>query len=167
MRAHAHILSLTTVTLGSALVLAAPGRAADPIQIAGKDTCKTAEQHAIPVEGDPDHFLVVEKGTCSTSATGQSLRFDGAQTAWMETGDFIKGNGIVHGYLFEKLKDGSTNPGAYTGQITTTMVDGKPHTTWRGTWENTIAKGSYKGEAVSPNEAVNEWEGTLSGGSKQ
>jgi hypothetical protein len=176
MRSHARILSITAVTLGSALVFGGPGRAAEPMQISGKDTCKATEQHVIPVEGDPDHVLIAEKGTCSTSATGQSAMFDGGQLTWADTVDFAKGAGTIHGYYVGKYKDGSTAFYSYGGQAQTTMVDGKPHVTFHNTFEelsgtgglaNAHLKGSGKGEMISPNEAVVEWEGTLTEGSKQ
>ena len=145
------------------------------MQISGKDTCKTAEQHVIPVEGDADHVLIAEKGTCSTSATGQSAMFDGGQLTWAETGDFAKGVGTTHGYFLGKYKDGSTAFYSFGGQAQTTMVNGKPHVTFHNTFEelsgtgrlaNGHLKGSGKGEVVAPNEAVVEWEGTLTGSSQ-
>ena len=170
MKSRAWMLSTTALALGAGLAIAAPARAADPLQISGKNTCKTAEQHAIPVEGDPDHILLVEKGTCTVSATGQSSRFDGEQFSWVETGDFVKGNGPVQGYFLGNYKDGSTSTSRYTGQIATTVVNGKPHTAFQGTWESTNGtgnlanvhlRGTYKGEALSPTEAVSEWEGIM------
>jgi hypothetical protein len=69
---HKHVPHHDGLTLGAALA-----QAAESIQVAGELTCKTTEQHAVPVEGDPGHVLVVQKVTCSGSATGQSARFDG------------------------------------------------------------------------------------------
>jgi hypothetical protein len=64
---HKQFLTMTALTLGAALA-----QAAESIQVAGELTCKTTEQHAVPVEGDPGHVLVVQKVTCSGSATGLS-----------------------------------------------------------------------------------------------
>jgi hypothetical protein len=170
------IYATTSLALAGTLMLANAARAADPIQIAGRDTCKTTEQHAIPVEGDPDHVLIVEKGTCSVSATGQSSRFDGGQYSWVDTVDLVKGNGPVHGYLQEKYKDGSTEADSYAGQITTTMIEGKPKTTGQGTWEmthgtgslaNVQQRGTWKVTPTSETEFVSDWRGTLTEDSKQ
>ena len=76
MRPRTCMLSVTALSLGTALVATLPARAAEPMQVSGKNTCKTAEQHALPIEGDPDHVLAATKGTCITSATGPSAMFD-------------------------------------------------------------------------------------------
>jgi hypothetical protein len=51
------------------------GKRAD--QVGGKMTCKTTEQHSVPVEGDPGHVLVVQIETCVGAASDNSARFDG------------------------------------------------------------------------------------------
>jgi hypothetical protein len=58
MRCTSMFLTMTALTLGAALA-----QAAESIQVAGELTCK--KQHAVPVEGDPGHVLVVQKVTCS------------------------------------------------------------------------------------------------------
>jgi|HubBroStandDraft_6_1064221.scaffolds.fasta_scaffold6498256_1 hypothetical protein len=60
MRCTSMFLTMTALPLGAALA-----QAAESIQVAGELTCKTTEQHAVPVEGDPGHVLVVQKVTCS------------------------------------------------------------------------------------------------------
>jgi hypothetical protein len=78
-------------------------------------TCTTPEQHAIPVEDDPGHVLVVQKVTCFGSAAGQSARFDGGQQTWVEADDLVKGSGTTYGYETAKYKDGSTGVTRYVG----------------------------------------------------
>src|SRR5690349_15680217 len=107
MRTLTCILSVSALGLGAAFVLAGPARAAEPVQIAGKNACKTVEQHAVPVEGDPDHIVFAEKVTCNTSATGQSSMFNEGQLVATEAGDLVKGNGPVHGYILGKYKEGN------------------------------------------------------------
>jgi hypothetical protein len=111
-------LSITALTLGGALLLGAAARAAEPIQVSGRMTCKTPEQHT-----------VVQKVTCSGSASGRFARFDGGQQTWVEADDLIKGSGMIHGYEFAKYKDGSTGVTNYAGAQVTTMINGKPE--WR------------------------------------
>ena len=77
MEPRRRIVTLTALALGPALVLGMPARATEPIQVGGRMTCTTPEQHAIPVEGDAGHVLVVQKVSCIGSASGQSARFDG------------------------------------------------------------------------------------------
>jgi hypothetical protein len=167
--------TVTAVTVGAALVLGTTARAAEPIQVAGKMTCSTPEQHAIPVEGDPGHVLVVQKVSCSGSASGQSARFDGGQQIWVETDDLVNGSGTAHGYELAKYRDGSTGVTTYTGAQVTTMINGKPEWVAIGTWEqvrgtgslaNVQLRGTWTAKPISKTEFVMDWEGTLTEGSK-
>jgi len=176
MRSRTSVLIITALTLGAALVLGTAARAAEPIHVGGRMTCKTPEQHAIPVEGDPGHVLVVQKVTCSGSASGQSARFDGGQQTWVEVDDLVNGSGMAHGYEFAKYKDGSTGITSYAGAQVTTMINGKPEWAALGTWEQTSGSGSlanvqlrgtWTAKPISESEFIMDWEGTLTEGSKQ
>jgi hypothetical protein len=176
MRSRTSMLIITALTLGAALVLGTAARAAEPIHVGGRMTCKTPEQHAIPVEGDPGHVLVVQKVTCSGSASGQSARFDGGRQTWVEVDDLVNGSGMAHGYEFAKYKDGSTGVTSYAGAQVTTMINGKPEWAALGTWEQTSGTGSlanvqlrgtWTAKPISESEFIMDWEGTLTEGSKQ
>jgi len=176
MRSRTSMLIITALTLGAALVLGTAARAAEPIHVGGRMTCKTPEQHAIPVEGDPGHVLVVQKVTCSGSASGQSARFDGGQQTWVEVDDLVNGSGMAHGYEFAKYKDGSTGITSYAGAQVTTMINGKPEWAALGTWEQTSGTGSlanvqlrgtWTAKPISESEFIMDWKGTLTEGSKQ
>jgi hypothetical protein len=175
MQSRRRLLTISALVLGPALVLGKPARAAEPIQVGGRMTCTTPEQHAIPVEGDPGHVLVVQKVTCIGSASGQSARFDGGQQTWVEADDLVKGSGTIHGYEMAKYKDGSTGVTSYVGAQVTTMVDGKPEWTALGTWEqirgtgslvNVQLRGTWTAKPISEKEYVMDWEGTLAEPSK-
>jgi hypothetical protein len=175
MRSRTSMLTIAVFTLGGALLPGAAAQAAEPIQVGGRMTCKTPEQHAIPVEGDPDHVLVVQKVTCNGSASGQSARFDGGQQTWVEADDLIKGSGMIHGYEFAKYKDGSTGITSYAGAQVTTMINGKPEWAALGTWEQTSGTGSlanvqlrgtWTAKPISESEFVMDWVGTMTDGSK-
>jgi hypothetical protein len=168
-------LTLTALTLCPALVLDMPARAAESIQVGGRMTCMTPEQHAIPVEGDPDHVLVVQRVRCVGSASGQSARFDGGQQTWVEADDLVKGSGLIHGYELAKYQDGSTGVTSYAGAQVTTVVNGKLEWTALGTWEqihgtgslaNVQLRGTWTAKPISEKEYVMDWEGTLIEGSK-
>jgi len=176
MRSRTSMLTITVLTLGTALVLGTAALAAEPIHVGGRMTCRTPEQHAIPVEGDPGHVLVVQKVTCSGSASGQSARFDGGQQTWVEVDDLVNGSGMAHGYEFAKYKDGSTGVTSYAGAQVTTMINGKPEWAALGTWEQTSGTGSlanvqlrgtWTAKPISESEFIMDWEGTLTEGSKQ
>ena len=169
MRSHISAIS----ALGTALVLGTLAQAAEPIQVAGRMTCKTPEQHAIPVEGDRDHVLIVQRVTCTGSASGQSARFDGGQQTWVEADDLIRGSGMIHGYEVAKYKDGSTGITNYAGAQLTKMVNGKPEWVAQGTWQQTHGTGSlanvqlrgtWTAKPTSESEYVMDWEGTLTEG---
>src|SRR5689334_11627575 len=67
------------------LIFASSAGAEEPLKVAGKNTCMVGEQHAFPIEGQPDHVIVVVTFTCNASASGQSSMFDGGQIAGVET----------------------------------------------------------------------------------
>ena len=176
MQSRGRMLAIGALALAPAFVLGMPACAAEPIQVGGRMTCTTPEQHAIPVEGDPGHVLVVQKVSCIGSASGQSARFDGGQQTWVEADDLVKGSGLVHGYELAKYKDGSTGVTLYAGAQVTTIVNGKPEWTALGTWEqirgtgslaNVQLRGTWTAKPVSEKEFVMDWEGALiDGGSK-
>jgi hypothetical protein len=175
MHSRRRTLIITALTLGPALVLGMPGRATEPIQVGGRMTCTTSEQHAIPVENDPGHVLVVQKVSCIGSASGQSARFDGGQQTWVEADDLVKGSGMINGYELAKYKDGSTGVTSYAGAQVTTMVNENPEWTALGTWEqirgtgslaNVQLRGTWTAKPISEKEYVMDWEGTLIESSK-
>ena len=176
MRLLTSIVAMSAITFGAALFLETSALAGEPIQVGGKMTCKTPEQHSIPVEGDPGHVLVVQIETCIGSASGESARFDGAQQRWFEVDDLVKGSGMIHGYELAKYKDGSTGITSYAGAQVTTMINGKPEWTALGTFEQTNATGSmaniqvrgtWTAKPTSETEFVMNWVGTMTDASKQ
>ena len=176
MQSRRRLLTISALALGPTLVLGKPAWAAEPIQVCGRMTCTTAEQHAIPVEGDAGHVLVVQKVSCIGSASGQSARFDGGQQTWVEADDLVKGSGMIHGYELAKYKDGSTGVTSYAGAQVTTMVNGKPEWTALGTWEQILGTGSlanielrgtWTAKPISEKEYIMDWEGTLTQSSEK
>jgi hypothetical protein len=109
------LLTMTALTLGTALA-----QAAESIKGAGELTCK----------GDPGHVLVVQKVTCSGSATGQSARFDGGQQTWVEADDLVKGSGDDPRLRISKVQ-GWKHGGhkLLRGQVTK-MIDGESPSGW-------------------------------------
>ncbi len=175
MQSRRRMLTMSALALGSALGPGMPARAAEPIPVGGRMTCTTPEQHAIPVEGDANHVLVVQKVSCIDSSSGQSARFDGGQETWVEADDLVEGSGPIHGYEMAKYRDGSTGVTSYIGAQVTTMVNGKPEWTALGTWEqirgtgslaNVQLRGTWTAKPISEKEYVMDWEGTLAEASK-
>jgi hypothetical protein len=169
-------VTIAAMTLVAALVLGTEVWAGGTIQVGGKMTCKTTEQHSIPVEGDPGHVLVVQIETCVGSASGESARFDGGQQTWFEVDDLVRGSGMIHGYELAKYKDGSTGTTSYAGAQVATMIDGKPQWTALGTFEqmrgtgsmaNVQIRGTWTAKPASETEFVMDWVGTMIDGGKQ
>jgi hypothetical protein len=176
MHSRACIVTVSVITFGAALFLGTLARAGEPIQVGGKMTCKTPEQHSIPVEGDPGHVLVVQIETCVGSASGASARFDGGQQTWFELDDLVRGSGMIHGYELAKYKDGSTGTTSYAGAQVATMINGKPEWTALGTFEqmrgtgsmaNVQIRGTWTAKPISETEFVMDWVGTMTDGGKQ
>jgi len=170
MRIRTRMLATTALALGAALLSEMAAGAAEPIQVGGRMTCTTPEQHALPVEGDPGHVLVLQKVSCIGSASGQSARFDGGQQTWVEADDLVKGSGMIHGYELAKYQDGSTGVTSYAGAQVATMVNGKLEWTALGTWEqisgtgsmaNVQLRGTWTAKPISEKEYVMDWVGTL------
>jgi len=175
MRSRPDAFRITALALGAAVLVGTAARAAEPLHVAGKLTCTTPEQHAIPVEGDPSHVLVVQRVTCEGSASGASARFDGGRQTWVEADDLVNGSGMIHGYEMAKYKDGSTGLDSYAGAQVTTMVDGKPQWLAQGTWEqmrgagglaNVQLRGTWTARPISETVYVVDWEGALTEGGK-
>ena len=177
MRSHISIATILAIAFSAALLLGTAARAGEPIHVGGKMTCKTPEQHSVPVEGDPGHVLVVQIETCVGSASGESARFDGGQQTWFEVDDLVRGSGMIHGYEVAKYKDGSTGITSYAGAQVTTMINGKPEWTALGTFEqmrgtgsmaNVQVRGTWTAKPISETEFVMDWVGTMTDdGSKQ
>ena len=169
-------MTISAIAFGAALFLGTAAGAGEPIQVGGKMTCKTSEQHSIRVEGDPGHVLTVQIETCVGSASGESVRFDGGEQTWFEVDDLVRGSGMIHGYELAKYRDGSTAATSYAGAQVATMINGKPEWTALGTFEqtrgtgsmaNVQVRGTWTAKPTSETEFVMDWVGTMIDGSKQ
>jgi hypothetical protein len=175
MRSRISMITISAMTIGAAFLPGTAAPAGELIHVGGRMTCKTPEQHSVPVEGDPGHVLVVQIETCVGSASGDSARFDGGQQKWFEADDLVRGSGMIHGYEVAKYKDGSTGITSYAGAQVTAMIDGKPEWTALGTFEqmrgtgsmaNVQLRGTWTARPISETEFVMDWVGTMADGSK-
>lgn len=175
MRSRISMITVSTIAIGTALLLGTAAPAGELIQVGGRMTCKTPEQHPVPVEGDPGHVLVVQIETCVGSASGDSARFDGGQQKWFEVDDLVQGSGMIHGYEVAKYKDGSRGITNYAGAQVTTMINGKPEWTALGTFEqmrgtgsmaNVQLRGTWTAKPISETEFIMDWVGTMADGGK-
>ena len=133
--------------------------------ISGKMTGKVTKLEKAEVGDAEGH--VMQLSTSQGTNAGDIM--GGAQFENYTISDTEKGNGMHHGYSIFTL-NGDKWISKFEGKVTTTMSeDGKPNTTFEGTftfikgegkYKNIRGGGTYKGKYLSETEWENEWEGT-------
>jgi hypothetical protein len=134
-------------------------------KVSGKMTAKIAKQEKAEV-GDMEGHMVqfhVSQGTNAGDEMG------GAQFENCSFSDTQKGNGTQIGYTTFTLNDNKWTV-KFEGEITTTMSEeGKPNTSFEGTftftngegkYKNIKGGGTYKGKYISETEWEADWEGS-------
>ena len=133
-------LGRTLIIASSLLLVGSAAQAADAIH-AGEWTADISKQEPIPI-GGPDHVVVAQVWKGKTKASPKDYMPGEAQVLLSETVDVTQGNGTQNGQYSAVDSKGSLTT-AYTGKITTTMVDGQPRTTGEGTWRHVAGSGAY------------------------
>jgi hypothetical protein len=164
-------LVLGTLTLPALLIpTGAHPRRGEEMKIAGSFWLTYSKQEVIPV-GDADgHILVLAEARGPNHSTGRDLYMDGAETSNREIADLVQGSGTHSGYVtFAKNSDSTVTK--WSGQVQTVLSpEGKPVTTFAGTWikvkgtgryEGVTGGGTYKGHVISPTEYSVDWEGEI------
>jgi hypothetical protein len=159
-----------SAALGTGLFMLSATNWAVAEDIAGKFTAKYSKQEAVPVVGSEGHVLILETAEGKNTKTGGSAAFDGASVTLQETLDLDRGNGDQTGYI-TLTNDGSSATSRYNGRVTTTVVDGKQHTSGDGSWTivsgtgdyvNAKGQGTYTFTLTSQTELTSEWKGQMS-----
>jgi len=134
-------------------------------EISGKMTAKISKQEKVEVGDAEGHVmqLSVSQGTNAGEEMG------GAQFENHNYSDTKKGNGTHEGYTTFALNGDKWNV-KFEGKVTTTMSeDGKPNTTFEGTftftsgegkYKNIKGGGTYKGKYTSETDYEVQWEAT-------
>ena len=133
--------------------------------ISGKFTGKITKQEKVEVADAEGHVIQLSV-SLGTNAGGE---MDGAKFENDTFSDTKKGNGMHQGYSTLTL-NGDKTISKFEGKVTTTMSeDGKPNTTFEGTftfiggegkYKNIKGGGTYKGKYISETEWETEWEGS-------
>lgn len=133
-------------------------------KVSGKMTGKVIKQENAEVGDVEGHML--QLGVSQGTSTGTAM--DGAQFENCTFVDLVKGNGMHQGYSTFTL-NGDKWVSKFEGKVTTTMsADGKPNTTFEGTftftggegkYKNIKGGGKYKGKYLSETDWETEWEG--------
>lgn len=137
-------------------------------KIAGKHTFAYTKQNTINIGDIEGHVIMLDEFEGVNVSTGKNKFMDGAQEDAMGFYDLVMGNGPTHGYGKMSL-NGDVVFWKHQGMTATTpSPEGKPVTTFEGsfTWtkgagkyENIKGSGSFKGMPISRTIFIIEWEG--------
>ena len=142
--------------------------AQEKFKIAGKATAAYTVRKVVEVGDTEGHSLYLLKNEGFNESTGEHKFMDGAEVVWFAISDYIKGNGPHTVYLKMSLNDNVVYSKAEGKTTTTLSPEGKPDTTFEGSFTFTKGTGkykniqgscTYKGKLVSSVIIVNEWEG--------
>lgn len=132
------LLSLTVAA--SVASIGAPAVAGDALH-SGEWTAEFTKREVRPL-GGPDHIVVAGVAAGTNKSTGSEAHGDGGQVLISDTAELNQGNGPQNGY-FTLVDDKGSLTSAYTGRITTKMVEGQPRTSSEGTWRHVSGTGAY------------------------
>lgn len=142
--------------------------AQEKFKIAGKTTAAYTVREVVEVGDTEGHSLYLLKNEGFNESTGEYKFMDGAETVWFGIADYIKGNGHHTVYTKLSLNDNVVYSKAEGKTTTILSAEGKPVTTFEGSFTFTKGTGkykniqgscTYKGKLVSSVIIVNEWEG--------
>ncbi len=137
-------------------------------KIAGKTTAAYTVREVVEVGDIEGHSLYLLKNEGFNESTGEHKFMDGAEADWFGIADYIKGNGSHTVYTKLSLNDNVVYAKAEGKTTTILSPEGKPVTTFEGSFNFTKGTGkykniqgscTYKGKLVSSVIIVNEWEG--------
>ena len=137
-------------------------------KIAGKITAAYTVREVVEVGDTEGHSLYLLKNEGFNESTGEHKFMDGAEVVWFGIADYIQGNGSHTVYTKMSLNDNVVYSKAEGKTTTILSPEGKPVTTFEGSfnftkgtgkYKNIQGSGTYKGKLVSSVIIVNEWEG--------
>jgi hypothetical protein len=161
---------LVVLSAMAAIAFASTGALADSVKDTGamENTYTKKEVQLIPDQEGHELVLNEAKGI----AISQGGPLDGFSVIERGIADLRQGNGPQQGYvIFSKGSDQQIV--RYEGNVTTTMKDGQPNTTMKGTYEivaasgalaGTKGAGTYAGYFTAEGKYRVDWDGTRSGG---
>lgn len=159
-------LMLLLISLASIFALGLTSSLAEEkTKIAGKRYGVSTKREVIKLDDTKGHILVLSESKGVDVATG-------AQFVSSAFGDLVKGNGPQWGYSKSVSPDGSVAFTTHKMKVTTTLSpEGKPITTFEGTfsftkgtgkWEDVQGGGTAKGKIIGPGIYTYDWEGEYS-----
>jgi hypothetical protein len=161
---------LATLVLASVFVAGAL-QAEKRTEIAGKLTAELMQNDSLTAADAPDHELYLQASAGTNASTGDVAFLDGATIQNTGFADITHGNGTHEGYI-KFTTDGGNVYANWAGGVTTTLSsDGKPSTTFEGTfsfsggtgqYEKIRGNGQYTGMYTSAKTYAIEWTGKYS-----
>ena len=165
MRSIALIAALTMIGLISTSALA------DKVKDTGSYEATYTKRDVQPIPDQEGHVLLLTDA--SGTVTSQGGPADGFSVTERGIADLRQGNGPQQGYVI--FSQGADQQFVrYEGNVTTTMKDGKPNTSMKGTYEivaatgalaGTKGSGTYTGYFTAEDKYQVNWDGMRSGGS--
>jgi hypothetical protein len=139
---------------------------ADKIKDSGSFEATYVKRDMGPVPDQDGHVLLLTESKGTSSNPGGLI--DGFAASLYETADLRQGNGSQQGYAIYK-KGADQQVVKFEGAVTTTMKDGKPNTTMKGTYvlaggtgalAGIEGEGTYTGYFTAEDAFHVDWQGT-------
>jgi hypothetical protein len=159
---------LVVLSAMAAIGLASTDALAGKIKDAGGFASTYVKRDMQPIPDQDGHALMLTESGGTAASPGGLL--DGFSVITREIADLRQGNGTHQGYsIFSKGSDQQVVK--FEGLVTTTMKDGKPNTTMKGTYNIVSAtgalagiegSGTYSGYFTAEDKYHIDWAGTRS-----
>jgi hypothetical protein len=161
---------LVVLSAMAAIGLASSSALADSVKDSGGYNATYTKKDIQPIPDQEGHALVLSEAGGTATSPGDAL--NGFSVIERGIADLRQGNGPQQGYvIFSKGSDQQIV--RYEGLVTTTVKDGRPNTTMKGTYEivnatgalaGTKGAGMYSGSFTAEDKYHIDWDGMRSGG---
>jgi len=143
---------------------------AEKIKESGTMDATYAKRDRQPIPDQDGHMLMLSEAVATAKDASGTGFLDGFSASIREIADLNRGNGPSQGYvIYSKGQDQFLVK--INGMVTTTMKDGQPNTTFKGSWvavngtgalAGTEGEGSYSGYFTAEDKFHVDWEGSRS-----
>ncbi len=164
------IRSIAILAALAAIGLAPAHALADKIKESGSMDATYAKRDVQPIPDQDGHILLLSDAAATNKDTAGTGFLDGFSANVREIVDLTRGTGPSQGYvIFSKGPDQLVIK--LSGMTTTTMKDGQPNTTFKGSFSAVDGKGAladpegegtYSGYFTAEDKFHVDWEGTRS-----
>jgi hypothetical protein len=164
VRSIAILASMAVIGLGSTSALAGK------IKESGSFDATYAKRDVQPIPDQEGHILMLSDATATNKDTAGTGFLDGFSANIREIADLSRGTGPSQGYvIYSKGPDQLVVK--INANVTTTMKDGQPNTTFKGSWvgvsgmgalAGSEGNGTYSGYFTAEDKYHVDWEGTRS-----